>query len=323
MKNSSTLLTGSLFVILFGSWVNAAPLLDQSQPVIDTSVGGLAIGGSSQQKLAQVVTAGISGSLTEVRFPIACDAGDLIIEIQDVTTGKPNGVVLTSETIPGSSLPSFFPTPGVVSFRSFVLSTPVSFSAGSQFAIVLTSPGACGIFRGPVGDSYLGGNSFFDALPNTPGLWVCICDFAGDRFDLPFQTLVVEESTLVVSIDIKTSSFPNSINPQSRGGIPVAILTTDDFDAATVDWSTVKFGANGTEAFAARSALEDVDGDGDTDMVLHFNTQGTGIQCGDTSASLTGVTLGGQPFSGSDSINTVGCHQQLKQKRVKPNARGR
>lgn len=108
-------------------------------------------------------------------------------------------------------------------------------------------------------------------------------------------------------IDIKPGSFPNSINPQSRGEIPVAIFTTDFFDATTVDWSTVKFGVTGTEAFAGHSSLKDVDGDGETDMVLHFITLDTGIQCGDTSASLKGKTLGGELLAGTDSINTVGC----------------
>ena len=112
---------------------------------------------------------------------------------------------------------------------------------------------------------------------------------------------------LTITIDIKPGSFPNSINPNSQGVIPVAILTTSAFDATTVDPNTVLFGATGTEAAPVQSALEDVDGDGDTDLVLHFNTQETGIQCGDTTASLTGQTLGGQAIKGSDSIKTVGC----------------
>jgi len=112
---------------------------------------------------------------------------------------------------------------------------------------------------------------------------------------------------LNVAIDIKPGSFPNSINPRSRGKIPVAILTTGTFAATTVDTTTVRFGATGTEAAPVHSALEDIDGDGDTDMILHFNTQDTGIKCGDTSASLTGQTFSGQAIKGSDSIQTVGC----------------
>lgn len=108
-------------------------------------------------------------------------------------------------------------------------------------------------------------------------------------------------------IDIKPGSDPNSINPRSRGVIPVAILTTDTFDATAMDPTTILFGATGTEASPMQSALEDVDGDGDTDMILHFKTEDTGILCGATSASLTGETSGGQRIQGSDSINTVGC----------------
>lgn len=121
---------------------------------------------------------------------------------------------------------------------------------------------------------------------------------AGKCKPVPFASL---------DIDIKPGSFPNSINPKSKGVIPVTILTTKTFDATTVDPTTVLFGRTGTEAAPVHSTLEDVDGDGDTDMVLHFKTQNTGIRCGDTSASLTGETVNGQAIEGSDTIKTVGC----------------
>jgi uncharacterized delta-60 repeat protein len=114
-------------------------------------------------------------------------------------------------------------------------------------------------------------------------------------------------SGLQVTIDIKPGVFPNSINPKSRGVTPVAILTTAAFDATTVRPTTVRFGATGTEAAAVKSHLEDVDRDGDTDMILHFNTQNLGIHCGDTEGLLTGETVSGQAIEGSDSIKTV-CH---------------
>jgi hypothetical protein len=114
-------------------------------------------------------------------------------------------------------------------------------------------------------------------------------------------------AVISVKIDIKPGSFPNSINPRSKGVMPVAILTTPTFDATTVDPARVLFGATGTQAAPARFAFEDVDGDGDTDMMIHFRTQDTGILCGDTSASLTGKTFGGQMIKGSDSIKTAGC----------------
>src|SRR5262245_66436227 len=101
------LLLSVMFLNVFPlRYAKASPLVDQQQPVIDTAVGGLAIGGGSQQKLAQVVTAGVSGSLTEVSFAVACDpAATLIVEIQGVTGAKHNGDVLPHEVIPGTSFP--------------------------------------------------------------------------------------------------------------------------------------------------------------------------------------------------------------------------
>jgi hypothetical protein len=121
--------------------------------------------------------------------------------------------------------------------------------------------------------------------------------------------ILIASSIVRVAIDIKPGRFPNSINPRSEGKTPVAILTTGAFDATSVDPSTVRFGRSGNDASPVRSATRDVDGDGDIDMILHFNTQDTGIQCGDTSASLTGRVPGGQAIGGSDSVNIVGCRR--------------
>ena len=115
------------------------------------------------------------------------------------------------------------------------------------------------------------------------------------------------EITLTVSIDIKPGSYPNSINPRSKGAIPVAILTTDTFDALQVDAESVKFGPAEATENHGQAHVEDVDGDGDMDLVLHFKTQETGIACGDTQAELTGETFDAQSFAGMDSIRIVDC----------------
>lgn len=115
-----------------------------------------------------------------------------------------------------------------------------------------------------------------------------------------------------VDIDIKPGSYPNSINLKSKGVIQVAILTTDTLDATTVNSASVRFGATGTEAVPVHFALEDVDGDGDFDMILHFRTNETGIQCEDTFAFLVGATFSLQAIQGTDSIKTVGCREQKK-----------
>jgi serine protease len=110
-----------------------------------------------------------------------------------------------------------------------------------------------------------------------------------------------------VAIDIYPGTFPNSLNPRAKGVIPVAILTTDIFNASNLDSATVRFGASGTEAPPVQSALADVDGDGRIDMILHFQLQATAIQCGRTTAFLTGQTFDGGAIEASDSIVTVGC----------------
>jgi hypothetical protein len=110
-----------------------------------------------------------------------------------------------------------------------------------------------------------------------------------------------------VVVDIKPGSDPNSINPKSKGVIPVAVLTTDDFDATSVDPLSVEFGPNGAKETHGKGHIEDVDGDGDMDMVLHFKTQDSGIQCGQTAVTLTGETIGGIAITGTDAIQTVGC----------------
>jgi len=109
--------------------------------------------------------------------------------------------------------------------------------------------------------------------------------------------------TIIIEIDIKPGSDPNSINPNSNGVIPVAILTTDEFDATTVDPDTVLFGPS--EAAPVHCVFVGVDNDGDTDMLLHFRTQETGIGEGDTEATLTGKTIDGTDIIGTDSVRIV------------------
>jgi hypothetical protein len=108
-----------------------------------------------------------------------------------------------------------------------------------------------------------------------------------------------------VSIDIKAGSDPNSINTDNRGVVPVAILTTADFDALTVDADSLVFGPAEAEKMHKQAHVEDVDGDGDLDLLLHFRTQDTGIAPGDTEACLMGQTYDGAPIMGCDSVETV------------------
>ncbi len=115
-------------------------------------------------------------------------------------------------------------------------------------------------------------------------------------------------TVLAIEIDIKPGSYQNIINLKSKGVIPIAILTNEDFDATLVDPSTVVFGPNEAVEAHGKGQIHDVDGDGDFDLILHFNTQETGIICADIEADLTGETFEGQVIEGFDSINIVKCY---------------
>ena len=102
-----------------------------------------------------------------------------------------------------------------------------------------------------------------------------------------------------VWVDIKPGSCPNSINPNSKGVVPVAIYTTG-FDATTVDPETVEFAG----ASPLRWAIEDVDGRWGDDIIFHFKTQELDLM-GSGMYTLTGETYGGEPISGSGWVNIV------------------
>jgi hypothetical protein len=125
--------------------------------------------------------------------------------------------------------------------------------------------------------------------------------------DIFGQLIAVPIPAIQVAIDIKPGNGQNSINPNSFGVIPVAMLASETFDVTTVDPATVRFGATGSEASPVHAALEDINADGKVDLIFQFRVQDTHIHCGETSASLTGKTLDGQKIEGSDLISTVGC----------------
>jgi streptogramin lyase len=111
----------------------------------------------------------------------------------------------------------------------------------------------------------------------------------------------VHTSVKTIEIDIKPGSYPNSINLKSTGKVPVAILTTDYFDVYDVDPVSCVFAG----AYPLRWNMEDVDHDGDHDMIFHFMTQELELNKDSTEATIECETFEGMQITGTDSVNIV------------------
>jgi len=193
------------------------------------------------------------------------------------------------------------PLPGGVTFSQtqdgddFVYAVSMSYavlgiSDGDTFSVQIKARD----FNDDYVQSYSGYQGYDGQYSQYRGLW--ITDTGG--FDVTLPQPVIE-----VEIDIKPGSDPNSINLKSKGVVPLAVLTTNDFDASTVDPATVRFGPDDAEA--VQYALEDVDEDGDIDMILHFKTQDLRLNGNSIEATLSGETFGGMPIQGTDTVNIV------------------
>jgi hypothetical protein len=124
----------------------------------------------------------------------------------------------------------------------------------------------------------------------------------GDRFFSVSEIQAFGEPVPIqVDIDIKPGSYPNSINLRSQGVVPVAVLTTEGFDASTVDPGTVQF----ADAYPLRWVMEDVDHDGDVDLLFHFRTQELNLDRNSAEATLTGMTFDETPIQGTDTVKIV------------------
>jgi len=138
--------------------------------------------------------------------------------------------------------------------------------------------------------------------PNFPRFWD-----PGQQKYVPVAALLNRSTVFLnhgipfpIEIDIKPGSDPNSINLKSKGVVPVAVLTTDDFDALSIDPYTVFF----ADAPAAHWTMCDFDYDGDLDMLFHFRTQDLNLDESSTEGSLSCYSEG-KLFGGSDSVRIV------------------
>ncbi|MHC4607761.1 MAG: hypothetical protein ACYTAF_12675, partial [Planctomycetota bacterium] len=111
-----------------------------------------------------------------------------------------------------------------------------------------------------------------------------------------------------VAIDVKPGANPNTINLGSNGKTPVAILSTAEFDATTIDPATVTL-ASAAVCLRGKgtpmTSLEDVNGDGLQDLVVHVDTSTFELTAADEEAVLEGKTFDGVLIRGTDTVRIV------------------
>jgi probable HAF family extracellular repeat protein len=118
-----------------------------------------------------------------------------------------------------------------------------------------------------------------------------------------------------VTIDIKPGSDPNSINLCSRGVVPVAIFGSDDVNVKDIVVNVEEVVVQNLElagsgiAIRGRSKLlysvEDLNGDGKDDMIVHFDVEDLDPTLIDGEAIIRGELMDGTLIQGSDSVNIV------------------
>jgi uncharacterized membrane protein len=116
------------------------------------------------------------------------------------------------------------------------------------------------------------------------------------------------ESPQIVTIDVKPGSFPNCLNINGNGVIPVAVLGSDSLDVTSIDLNELLFGGMEVRVRGNKGPLcgiEDVNSDTHDDLVCHFQDEVSNWEPGDDEATLTGVLLDGTRIEGTDTICIV------------------
>ncbi len=164
------------------------------------------------------------------------------------------------------------------------------------------------VLEGFIGVENTAGISSVEIRSSTNGFNFAIDD---TRFE------VFPEPTTLILLDIKPGSFPNSVNLNSKGVLPVAILGTEDFDVNSVDQSAdillfsgpLPINGGGSPVSPIRSAFEDVNVDGFMDLTLKFSIAEMVKQGALVPDTIEGILIGllkdGTSITGMDSIRIV------------------
>jgi hypothetical protein len=177
------------------------------------------------------------------------------------------------------------------------------------------NPPAHGTLNCPVGTVPSGGTATVpvSVVPTVPGTLTTRVDISTTSTDATSSNNSAQYSTEAyrgVTLVIRPSDGGLK-NLKTSGVIPVGILSVPGFDATQVAVATLCFGD--AEAPAERDCTEahgmahiqDLDKDGDLDVLLHYETAQVGIDAADTTACLIGRLQDGSGIYGCAALPPV------------------
>ena len=241
--------------------------------------------------------------------------GDIIVKLnRPMNSEDPTQVTVDFLTEPGSATPGrdYSPTSGTLTFvnggpseLSFPLETIDDTKWEGTESVILRLSNPVDVAPGfsmQAGASIIDNDPYdpnlLDDFERFPHLWESSDNVTLSNPELTesdplarpgqdaFEGVLQVDGPLAVEIDIQ-----GNICKKGNGVIPVHLFSTDSFDATSVDHTTVTLG----DAYEAHNKRheEDVDGDGDIDLVFHFRAREAGV-CGAAVIPFNGQTFDGQ-----------------------------
>ena len=161
-------------------------------------------------------------------------------------------------------------------------------------------------FRLPASGNYVVLVSNYPRYPLTGGIVANPSVIQNGDYKLIISGVTPE--VMQINIDIKPGTTGLApINPRAKGKIPVALLSSQNFNALSANPATLTFGATGNEGSLSHCGKsgEDVNGDGQLDLVCHFENQDANFEKGDLEGILRGRTMTGTAFEGRGLLKIV------------------
>lgn len=117
--------------------------------------------------------------------------------------------------------------------------------------------------------------------------------------------------TPTLDIDVRPANADNQINTNAKQLVPIAILSTETFDAPSeVELESTE--VRGSTVSPTRFDIDDVNGDGFDDLVVYVRARDlrkpTAEECADTDATIlvSGFLVSGEAWAGQDSVRWLG-----------------